>query len=405
MQNEPEECFPAQAASALTIRKSSGNYPRRPLATAVAGLAALLAGCANLGYYAQAVEGHLAIQQRTRPIVEVVGDPATAENLKRSLSLVSALREFAVRELRLPDNGSFTTYADLGRPYAVWNVSAAPELSMELEKWCFVAVGCVSYRGFFSMSEAERFAQELRAKGYDVALGGVRAYSTLGWFREPLLNTFLGYSDTEMAQLIFHELAHQVVHVRDDTTFNESFATAVELEGINRWLDRNGSEAQRDAFIASRKRKTSYTTILLEYRARLKRLFASGESDVEKREIKARIFDELHEKLADFGTAKATVRRAPVARTKLNNADLATVSTYTGLVPAFQALLQQQGGNLPLFYERVKEIARLPAPERMAVLRQVEASASANGMGAASAGPVVGGMIADRQNRQPQAAE
>jgi predicted aminopeptidase len=397
MQNEPEECFPAQAASVPAAGKSAGNYPCRPLAAAVAGFAALLAGCANLGYYAQAVEGHLAIQQRTRPISEVVGDSTTAENLKRSLSVVSALREFAVRELRLPNNGSFTTYADLGRPYAVWNVSAAPELSMELEKWCFVAVGCVSYRGFFSMSEAERFAQELRAKGYDVALGGVRAYSTLGWFREPLLNTFLGYSDTEMAQLIFHELAHQVVHVRDDTAFNESFATAVELEGINRWLDRNGTEAQREAFIASRKRKTSYTTILLEYRARLKRLFASGESDVEKRETKARIFDELHEKLADFGTAKAAVRRAPVAPTKLNNADLATVSTYTGLVPAFQALLQQQGGNLPLFYERVKEIARLPAPERMAVLREVEASASANGMDAGSAGPVIQGM-ADRQD-------
>ena len=397
MQNEPEECFPAQAASVPAAGKSAGNYPCRPLAAAVAGFAALLAGCANLGYYAQAVEGHLAIQQRTRPISEVVGDSTTAENLKRSLSVVSALREFAVRELRLPNNGSFTTYADLGRPYAVWNVSAAPELSMELEKWCFVAVGCVSYRGFFSMSEAERFAQELRAKGYDVALGGVRAYSTLGWFREPLLNTFLGYSDTEMAQLIFHELAHQVVHVRDDTAFNESFATAVELEGINRWLDRNGTEAQREAFIASRKRKTSYITILLEYRARLKRLFASGESDVEKRETKARIFDELHEKLADFGTAKAAVRRGPVVPTKLNNADLATVSTYTGLVPAFQALLQQQGGNLPLFYERVKEIARLPAPERMAVLREVEASASANGMDAGSAGPVIQGM-ADRQN-------
>jgi predicted aminopeptidase len=351
------------------------KYPRRLLVTAAAGLAALLGGCANLAYYAQAVDGHLAIQQRTRPISEVVADRATAENLRRSLSLVSALREFAVRDLQLPNNGSFTTYADLGRPYAVWNVSAAPELSMNLEKWCFVAVGCVSYRGFFSMSEAERFARELRAKGYDVALGGVRAYSTLGWFREPLLNTFLGYSDTELGQLIFHELAHQVVHVRDDTTFNESFATAVELEGINRWLDRNGTEAQREAFIAGRKRKAVYTEILLEYRARLKRLFASGESDEEKREAKTRIFAELHERLANLETLKVGARKAPVARTKLNNADLATVSTYTGLVPAFQALLQQQGGNLPLFYERVKEIARLPAPERRAVLRQAEAAA------------------------------
>lgn len=379
-QSSPEERLSIGAAGKFAGKFSWGRF-----AAATVSLAALLGGCANLGYYAQAVEGHLAIQQRTRPISEVIGNPETAENLRRSLSLVNALREFAVRELQLPDNGSFTTYADLGRPYAVWNVSAAPELSIELEKWCFVAVGCVSYRGFFSMSEAERFARELKAQGYDVSLGGVRAYSTLGWFREPLLNTFLGYSDTEMAQLIFHELAHQVVHVRDDTAFNESFATAVELEGINRWLNRYGAEAQREAFIASRKRKMSYTTILLEYRDRLKRLFASGESDVEKRETKARIFAELHEKLADLDAAKAAVRRAPAARTKLNNADLATVSTYTGLVPAFQALLQQHQGNLALFYERVKEIARLPAPERMAVLRQAEAFANRNAGGSTSA--------------------
>jgi predicted aminopeptidase len=378
-QSRREERPSAEAAG-----KCAGKLSWQQLAAAIASLAALLGGCANLGYYAQAVEGHLAIQQRTRPISAVIGDPRTAENLRRSLSLVSALREFAVRELQLPNNGSFTTYADLGRPYAVWNVSAAPELSIELEKWCFVAVGCVSYRGFFSKSEAERFARELRTQGYDVALGGVRAYSTLGWFREPLLNTFLGYSDTEMAQLIFHELAHQVVHVRDDTAFNESFATAVELEGINRWLDRNGTEAQREAFIASRKRKMSYTAVLLEYRSRLKRLFASGESDAEKRAAKARIFAELHEKLADLNAAKAAVRPAPAARTKLNNADLATVSTYTGLVPAFQALLQQHEGNLALFYERVKEIARLPAPERMAVLRQVEAFANRNAAGSTS---------------------
>lgn len=374
-------------SSAQAVEKSAGNPPSRRYAAAAAGLAILLGGCANLGYYAQAVDGHLAIQKRTRPISEIVADPATAENLRRSLSTVSSLREFAVRELQLPDNGSFTTYADLGRPYAVWNVSAAPELSIEPEKWCFVAVGCVSYRGFFSMGEAQRFARELKAQGYDVSVGGVRAYSTLGWFREPLLNTFLGYSDTELGQLIFHELAHQVVHVRDDTAFNESFATAVELEGIHRWLDKNGTEAQREVFIAGRKRKAAYTATLLEYRARLKTLFASSESDADKREGKTRIFADLDEKLANLQTPRAAVHRAPPARPKLNNADLATVSTYTGLVPAFQAILQQQGGNLGSFYEKVKEIARLPAPERTAVLRQVEASARPHAMGAASINP------------------
>ena len=376
---------PERPARSPAPAPSTRKDPRRCLIAA--GFAVLLGGCANLGYYAQAVDGHLAIQHRTRPISAIIADPATGKNLRRSLSLVTALREFATRELQLPDNESFTTYADLGRPYAVWNVSAAPELSIELEKWCFVAVGCVNYRGFFSMSEAECFAQELKMKGYDVTLGGVRAYSTLGWFKEPLLNTFLGYSDTELGQLIFHELAHQVVHVRDDTTFNESFATAVELEGINRWLDANGTEELREAFIASRKRKAAYIATLLEYRGKLKRLFASNESNAEKRDAKARIFAELHERLANLETARGAVRRR-VAPSRLNNADLATVSTYTGLVPAFQALLEQQGGNMGLFYEKVKEIARLPEPERTAMLHHAETSARRNTPGAGpSAGP------------------
>ncbi|WP_232297923.1 aminopeptidase [Nitrosospira sp. NpAV] len=339
----------------------------------VASLIVLLGGCANLGYYAQAVDGHLDIRHRTRPIDAIIADPDADEALKRSLTMVVKLREFAIRQLKLPDNQSFTTYADLGRPYAIWNVSAAPELSLELEKWCFVAAGCVSYRGFFSKTEAERFAEELKIKGYDVTVGGVRAYSTLGWFKEPILNTFLGYSDTELAQLIFHELAHQVVYVPGDSTFNESFATTVELEGIARWLDSNGTDAQRAAFEAAQKRKAASAEIMLDYRKRLEALFASGISTAEKRTAKASIFAELREKLSGLRTDKTRSGNYDQWLAQhLNNAYLASISTYTRLVPAFQALLGRENRNIAQFYETVKKISRLPEPERALLLHQAE---------------------------------
>ncbi len=341
----------------------------------VISLAAWLGGCANLGYYAQAVDGHMDIRQRTQPISEIVADPGTDLALKRALTNVVKLREFAIRELKLPDNQSFTTYADLGRPYAVWNVSATPELSMKLEKWCFVAIGCVSYRGFFSETEAERFAEGLRKKGYDVTVGGVRAYSTLGWFSEPLLNTFLGYSETELAQLIFHELAHQVVYVRDDSTFNESFATAVELEGISRWLDNNGTIEERAAFEAKQKKKAASAEIMLDHRKQLEALFASEVSDEKKRAGKARIFATLRGKLSELESSRIGFNNHEYDRRLaryLNNAYLASTSTYTSLVPAFHALLARQDGDISRFYQAVKEIGRLPEAERTSLLRGME---------------------------------
>ncbi|SEL08700.1 aminopeptidase [Nitrosovibrio tenuis] len=340
---------------------------------AAVGFIVWLGGCANLGYYAQAVDGHMNIQNRVRPIHSIIADPEADPGLKRTLTLVARLREFASRELKLPDNQSFTTYADLGRRYAIWNVSAAPELSIEPEKWCFVAAGCVSYRGFFSEAEAQRFAEELRAKGYDVSVGGVRTYSTLGWFKDPILNTFLGYSDAELAQLIFHELAHQMVYVQDDSTFNESFATAVELEGIARWLGQHGAEDQRAAFDASQKRKAASTAIMLDYRKRLEELYASSQSLAEKRVGKARILGELREKLSSLETDKARSASYDKWLTlHLNNAFLASVSTYTHWVPAFHALLARHEGDIGQFYETVRELSRLPKAERTTLLHSTD---------------------------------
>ena len=203
-----------------------------------------LYGCTTLPYYAQAVDGQIEILRKAQPINAIVADPNTDKALKNTLSRVILLRKFASRTLKLPDNESYMNYADLKRPYVVWNVYATHEFSTKLKEWCFVGAGCVEYRGFFSKEEAGHFAEELRNKGYDVHVGGIRAYSTLGWFDDPVLNTFIGFSEIQLARLIFHELAHQIVYVRDDTEFNESFATMVELEGTRRWLASNGTSEQ-----------------------------------------------------------------------------------------------------------------------------------------------------------------
>lgn len=329
-----------------------------------------LTGCVNLPYYTQAVSGHIDLMRRSQPISTIIADPAADSKLKHNLSRVLLLREFATRELKLPDNKSYTYYADLQRPYAVWNVFAVPEFSFELKTWCFIKAGCVNYRGFFSQEEAERYAETLRNKGYDVFVGGIRAYSTLGWFNDPVLNTFMGYSEIELASMIFHELAHQVVYVPDDSVFNESFATAVEHEGIARWMAHNGTSAEQVVFDARQERRVIFTELILKYRAQLQVLYASNIDMVEKRLAKAQIFADLYTAFNQLRTEnnKFSSYNQWFAQV-MNNARLATVSIYTQLLPEFQALLAQQDGDMTHFFEAVKEISYLSQDDRVFVLQ------------------------------------
>lgn len=339
-------------------------------------LTLFLAGCSNLGYYTQAVGGHLDVLRATRPIHELVRDPATDPELRKKLEEASAIRQFASRELALPDNASYRAYADVGRPYVVWNVFAAPEFSVEPEKWCMVFAGCVNYRGYYSRDDAERFASELRQQGFDTYVGGVPAYSTLGFFDDPVLNTFLHFGDVEVARLIFHELAHQLLYVRDDSAFNESFATTVENEGIRRWLARSPNQERRRAFALHQQRKAQFLAFVDAWRDKLGALYAVNRPAEEQRRAKAQATAEMKRAYAQL---KASWGGYPGYdkwfEQDLNNAKIASLTLYTQLVPAFEALLAREGHDLPGFYRRVAALARLPKAERMAALNDLTPAA------------------------------
>ena len=328
-------------------------------------------GCAQIGYYVQSIRGQLDIWSRERPIQEVIDDQASSPVLREKLALVLKAREFASRELGLPQNQSYRRYADLRRPYVVWNVFATEEFSTRPLQWCFMIAGCVSYRGYFTKEDADSFAAEVAAQGHDVHVGGVPAYSTLGWFADPVLNTIISYPTSEVARIIFHELSHQVVYVPDDSVFNESFAVTVERAGVRRWLAANGSPQDRQNFERRQRYRTDFIALVQACRARLDVLYREPVSASDMRVRKREIFEEFKR---DYAALKASwgefagydrwFAQAP------NNALLATVSIYTGHVAAFEAILLEHGGDLPKFFTAVKALARLQRTKRDAILRK-----------------------------------
>jgi predicted aminopeptidase len=363
------------------------------LALALAfGMACALGACSTVGYYSQSIGGHLEVLRAARPIDDWLDDPSTPEALRARLAKVRQMRRFAADELGLPDNRSYTTYVDLKRPYVVWSVFATPELSLTLRQWCFPIVGCVAYRGYYSKEDAERFADALRAAGDDVYVGGIPAYSTLGYTTDPVLSTFVNFPEGEVARLIFHELAHQVVYVAGDTTFNESFAVAVEEEGVKRWFRHEAQVEGTDAAATtlawrrSTERKAAFVALLTRHREALEAVYAGAGTDDAKRSAKAAEFAALHD---DYESMK----RDPAGplhgydgydryfAQKLNNANLAAVATYTQRVPAFAKLIEDDHGDMPRFYRDVERIARLPAAERDARLDDLAGHASLQASG------------------------
>lgn len=325
---------------------------------------ALVTGSAHISYYGQAIHGQLSILFNARPIDDYIADPLVDEQLKQKLAKVKEIREFAVRELGLPDNDSYRKYVDIKRPYVVWNVIATPELSMRPIEWCFPVAGCVSYRGYYDKEEALSYAKSLQQAGYDVHVAEVPAYSTLGWFSDPVISTFIHYSETQLARLIFHELAHQVLYTKNDSQFNESFAVAIEEEGVRRWIAKHGNEDMNQAYVKYEDRKKDFLGLLFKYQKRLADNYARDVSQNEKRTGKAKIFQALRD---EFQGLKVTWNGyAGYDRwfsQPLTNAHLASIATYHNFVPGFRALMARQS-DFPAFYVTAKSLAALPKPLR-----------------------------------------
>ncbi len=346
---------------------------------AAAACAMLLAGCETLAYYTQAVGGQLAITTSARPIDTVMYDPATSGDLRAKLRTALEIREFASRELGLPDDGSYRKYADLGRPFVVWNLFATPEFSTKPIDYCFPVTGCVSYRGYFAEADAIAYAAKKRAEGYDVQVSGIPAYSTLGWFDDPLLSTFIRYPESELARLVFHELAHHVVYAKGDTVFNESFAVSVERAGVRRWLAAHQREKDLENFLAARERQREFVAMIEAAKLRLDKVYDSDLKEAPMREAKRAGFEELKR---DYAALKARwggfAGYDRILGKEPGNALLASITAYSKFVPGFEKMIEAAGGDMPRFYAAVKELAKLPKKERCRILT-TSLSASSEG--------------------------
>jgi predicted aminopeptidase len=312
--------------------------------------------------------------QARRPLVTVLDDPATPTSTREKLRIAQAARRYASEALGLPDNASYTEYAALNRRYVVWNVFAAPPLSLELKESCFLFVGCLSYRGYFSEAAAQAAGAELRAAGYDVFVGGVAAYSTLGWFADPLLSSMLHWENAVLVKTLFHELAHQRLYVANDSTFNESFATAVADVGFARWR----TATALGATVASvESHEQEFISLVLRYQQALKRLYASAAAAPDKLAAKQRQFTRLRQEFTAL--SRHWPDRGDYARwlaRDLNNAKLASLDTYHIHVPAFVAILRAMGDNLPRFYRAVEALSEQPRATREACLAALAVTAS-----------------------------
>lgn len=333
-------------------------------------IAALLSGCQSTSFYRQAVAGQCQILTHQEPIPKLIDDPSTSPKLKTKLAQILKLREFAARELKEPADKHYLKYVDLHREFAIWNVYAAPALSMEPKTWWFPIVGRASYRGYFSEESARKYAASLKKQGLDVFVGGVETYSTLGWFHDPVLNTFIYDPETDLAEIIFHELGHQKLFVSGDTDFNEAFATAVAEEGLRRWFQACNRPEAFERYRTELDQREEFTKLVMRTVKELDTVYTDKTiSDAVKLERKQQIIEKLR---ADHNVLKAKWGgESPYDewfKSPINNAKLSTVATYYELVPAFHAVLQANGGDMEKFYAAVKRIAKLPEGKRTEAL-------------------------------------
>jgi len=330
-------------------------------------------GCQTLTYYSQAAKGQAQVLLGQKRISGMVRDPEVPQKLKDQLKLVLELREFARNELKMNPEGNYLKYRDLNRKYVLWVVYAAPPLSVKLKTWWYPIAGKFTSRGFFAEEDARKFAARLQEEGMDVYVGGAPAYSTLGWFNDPVLNTFIRYQESSLAELIFHELAHHHLFIKGDATFNESFATAVAQIGVARWLKTKRGTEQHDVYLARCDRRHNLSELLAVSRSNLKKLFSSNKTEQEKREGKKKIITALKKDLVALSGSDPGYRKLAVwAKRPINNAVLGARSVYHRRVPAFYALYEQNGRDMEAFLNEVEKIARLQKKERDSLLAEYE---------------------------------
>lgn len=315
-------------------------------------------GCSNLSYYQQAISGQYSVLSQRVDIDDILADKTTPAPLKTKLKTVLQIRAFAAAEMQMDIGDSYSQYADLNRDFVVWNITATPELSLTPHQWCYPIIGCQNYRGYFHQSEANNEALQLQQQGMDTWVGGVSAYSTLGWFDDPVLNTFVYREDSDLAALLIHELSHQILYIQGDTSFNESFATAVELEGMQRWLISNGQSALFNQYKQKLSERALFIETVLDSIDTLKTIYDAESSTDTKRFQKKQVISAMSQAYQ----RKVTKRELSGYYTgwfkQLNNAKLITVSNYYQYVPAFSAMIDEAEGNMSLFYQRAIELSQ-----------------------------------------------
>ena len=343
---------------------------------AVAFVALALGACSTVGYYVDSVVGHLRVLEAARPMDDWIADPATPADLRQRLIEVQGIRRYAVDKLALPDNKSYRSYADLHRPFVVWNVFATPALSLDLKEWCFLVAGCVKYRGYFNHDDAASYGDTLKSEGLDVQVAGIPAYSTLGFTPDPVLSTFIHFPEGEVARLIFHELAHQKIYLAGDTTFNESYATTVEEIGVKRWLADQNDAAKTREYQLFETRRQRFLDLLKQSRSELETLYAGNMTDADKELGKERVFFDLKSRYQSSKDNSSD----PLYHYNgydnyfaqgLNNANLAAIATYTRLGPAFVKLLAECDNDLPRFFAAVTALTELSQQQRDQRLQQL----------------------------------
>ena len=333
-------------------------------------LSTALTGCQTIQYYGQAISGQHRLLQSRKPISEVRADPDSPKILRQRLTFIMDVRAFAEDELQLPVANNYLTYVDLKRRYVAWNVVAAPEFSMAPKTWCYPFVGCAAYRGYFAKADANQYADSLKKQGYDVHVGGVTAYSTLGWFDDPVLSTFIRRSKASSAALLFHELAHQVLYAPDDTTFNESFATFVEQEGLRRWQKEPGNTKIYREYLNNYRRQQQFVSLVFEHRQQLERLYKTDLTPLQKRIKKASIFADMRQEFKHLKKTRADLAVYDAWMNQpLNNAKISGVVAYHDFVPAFSVILADLNGDLTQFYETCRQLARKNKEERLRILK------------------------------------